>query len=100
MELIHESLAELQYREAGVDGSIEYKLGLQQVDGGHRLELLEGVQLWSRAVLADRLLIAHQFDIGPFPKVFHCLPKDGIVEKLEKVLLERVGRLLPLLGIE
>ena len=72
MELIHESLTKLQDREAGVDGSIEHKLRLQQVDGGHRLELLEGVKLWSH----------------------------GIVEKLEKVLLAPVDRLLPLFGIE
>ena len=100
MELIHESLTELQDREAGVDGSIEHKLRLQQVDGGHRLELLEGVKLWSRTVLSNRLRIAHQLDIGPFPKVLHSLPKDGIVEKLEKVLLKRVDRLFPLFGIE
>ena len=86
-KLVHEPLAELEEdREAGVDGSIEHELGRQQVDDGHRLGLLEGAQLWSRAVLANRFLVAQQIDVRAFSKVFHGLPKHGVVEQLEKVL--------------
>ena len=79
MELIHDVLTKLQDREAGVDGSIEYKHRLQQVDGGHQLDLLEGVKLCSRAVLANCLFVAHQLDVRALPQILHGLTEDGVV---------------------
>ena len=79
MELVRDVLTKLQDREVGVDGSVEYEHRLQQVDGGHRLELLEGVKLWSRAVLANCLFVAHQLDVRALPEILHGLTEDGVV---------------------
>ena len=99
MEVVHDVLAQLEDREAGVQGAVEHELRLQ-VDGSHRLELPEGVKLWPRAVLANRLLVAHQLDVGALPQILHRLTEDGVVHKFKKVLLERVGGSLALLSVE
>ena len=100
MEAVHDELAQLEDREAGVQGAVECEHRLQEVDGSHRLELPEGVKLWPRAVLANRLLVAHQLDISTLPQILHSLAEDGVVHQLKKVLLERVGGSLALLGVE
>ena len=79
MEAVHDELAQLEDREAGVQGAVECELRLQEVDGSHRLELPEGVKLWPRAVLANRLLVAHQLDICALPHILHRLPEDGVI---------------------
>ena len=100
MKVVHDVLAQLEDREAGVQGAVERELRLQEVDGSHRLELPEGMKLRSRAVLANRLLVAHQLDVGALPQILHRLAEDGVVHKFKKVLLERVGGSLALLGVE
>ena len=100
MKVVHDVLAQLEDREAGVQGAVERELRLQEVDGSHRLELPEGVKLWPRAVLANRLLVAHQLDVGTLPQILHRLAEDGVVHKFKKILLERVGGSLALLGVE
>ena len=100
MEVVHDVLAQLEDCEAGVQGAVERELRLQEVDGSHRLELPEGVKLWPRAVPANRLLVAHQLDVGALPQILHRLAEDGVVHKFKKVLLERVGGSLALLGVE
>ena len=100
MKVVHDVLAHLEDREAGIQGAVECELRLQEVDGSHRLELPEGVKLWPRAVLANRLLVAHQLDVRALPQILHCLAEDGVVRQFKKVLLERVGGSLALLGVE
>ena len=100
MEVVHDVLAQLEDREAGVQGAVERELRLQEVDGSHRLELPEGVKLWSRAIIANRLFAAHQLDVRALPQILHCLAEDGVVHQFKKVLLERVGGSLALLGVE
>ena len=78
MKVVHDVLAQLEDREAGVKGAVERELRLQEVDGSHRLELPEGVK---RAVLANRLLVAHQLDVRALPQILHRLAKDGFVHK-------------------
>ena len=79
MGVVHDVLAQLEDREAGVQGAVEREFRLQEVDGSHRLELPEGVKLWSRAVLANRLLFALQLDVCMLPQIPHRLAEDGVV---------------------
>ena len=79
VEVVHDVLAQLEDREAGVQGAVEREFRLQEVDGSHRLKPFEGVKLRPRAVLANRLLVAHQLDVCTLPQILHSLAEDGVV---------------------
>ena len=91
MKVIHDVLAQLEDREAGVQGAVERKLRLQEVDCSHRLKLFEGVKLRPGAVFPNGLLVGNQLDIGSLSLVLHGLAEDGVVHQFEKVLLLILG---------
>ena len=58
MKVINDGFANFQDREAGVYRSIECQLGLQEVDGGDRVEDFRGVELWLGGVFLYLFFVA------------------------------------------
>ena len=100
MKVVHDVLAQLEDREAGVQGAVERELRLQEVDCSHRLKLFEGVELRPVTIFPNGLLVGHQLDLGSLPLVLHCFSEDGVVHQFEKVVFKRIGSFLALLGVE
>ena len=73
MKMIHDGFANSQDREAGIYGSLESKLGLEEVDGGDRIKDFRCVEPRLGGVFLDLFFFAEWMDVHSVAKILHCI---------------------------